>query len=243
MSRREETAAVIPCLNEARTIGSLVRQVRQLLPIVIVVDDGSTDSTRSEAERAGATVICHSSPHGKGASLRAGFEEAFSQGRQWALAMDGDGQHSPADIPRFLSAATNSSAAMFIGNRMETASAMPLLRRMVNRTMSRAISGFCGVEIPDSQCGFRMVNLHAWKRLPIVTQHFEIESEMIVRFLHAGYPINSVSVQTRYASENSKIRPFGDTVRWLRWWISVRNELAADSPGSGFKTTPQDATA
>ena len=242
MSRPEQIAVVIPCLNEGRTIVSLIREIRQFLPNIIVVDDGSTDSTRKEAERARAIVISHETSQGKGASLRAGMELALNHGFVWALTLDGDGQHSPADIPKFLSAAESSTAAMFIGNRMKNAGAMPLLRRIVNRWMSRMIGEFCDVDIPDSQCGFRMVDLNAWKRLPMSSHHFEIESEMIVRFLHAGYSIDFVPVQTRYASETSKIRPLRDSVRWIRWWFSVRNELAV-LPHPRYESTPQDATA
>jgi glycosyltransferase involved in cell wall biosynthesis len=242
MSQPEQIAVVIPCLNEGRTIGALVREIRQFVPNVFVVDDGSTDATRSEAESAGAVVVRHLSPQGKGSSLRTGMELALNYGFVWALALDGDGQHSAADIPKFIAAAENAEAAMFIGNRMEDACAMPLLRRIVNRWMSRMIGNFCDADIPDSQCGFRMVNLNAWKRLPMTARHFEIESEMIVRFLHAGYSIDFVPVQTRYASETSKIRPMRDTVRWIRWWFSVRNELAVLPVHPRYESTPQDAT-
>jgi glycosyltransferase involved in cell wall biosynthesis len=243
MCRPEQIAVVIPCLNEGRTIGLLVRETQRFLANVIVVDDGSTDATRSDAELAGAAVISHATAQGKGCSLRAGLEFAISHGFVWALVLDGDGQHAPADIPKFIAASENSAAAMIIGNRMAHARAMPWLRRFVNRWMSNAIGAFCDAQIPDSQCGFRMVNLNAWKRVPMSGRRFEIESEMIVRFLHAGYRIEFVPVQTRYASEVSKIRPIRDTVRWFRWWFSVRNELALRPVHPRYKSTPQDATA
>src|SRR5690348_9139729 len=93
-----DCAVIIPCLNEAATIGSLVRAVRQSIPTVIVVDDGSTDSTASLAEEAGAEVIRQTQTSGKGAALNAGWRRALERGFQWALTMDGDGQHSPGDI-------------------------------------------------------------------------------------------------------------------------------------------------
>ena len=251
MRRTEEIAIVIPCLNEERAIGLLVREVRAYVSQVIVIDDGSSDNTATEAESAGATVIRHDSPQGKGASLRDGFEAARQQGFCWALAMDGDGQHAPEDIPKFLRAIEESPAEMWIGNRMGNAGAMPRVRRFVNHWMSRRISSYCRIEIPDSQCGFRMVNLHAWNRLPFSADHFEIESEMIVRFLHIGHAVGFVPVQTRYASVCSKIRPLRDALRWFRWWFAIRNEL---SPGASpnasllavepeYESTPQDATA
>jgi glycosyltransferase involved in cell wall biosynthesis len=248
MYRPEEIAAVIPCLNEGRSIGPLVREVRGHLPHVIVVNDGSTDLTAAEAKNAGALVLHHRFPKGKGASLRAGFAAALERRFTWALAMDGDGQHAPADIPGFLRAAENSPRALLIGNRMTNTFSMPLVRRLVNQWMSRSISTFMNFQVPDSQCGFRMVHLPTWNRLHFSSEHFEIESEMIVRFLHAGHSIDFVPVETRYASETSKIRPLRDTLRWFRWWSAIRNEFSADancSPArqTGYESTPQDATA
>ena len=247
MYRTEEIAIVIPCLNEARAIGLLIREVRAYVSQVIVIDDGSSDNTATEAESAGAMVIRHDSPQGKGASLRDGFEAALHHGFCWALAMDGDGQHAPQDIPKFLRAIEGSSAEMLIGNRMGNAGAMPRVRKFVNQWMSQRISAYCRVEIPDSQCGFRMVNLHAWNRITFSADHFEIESEMIVRFIHLGHTLGFVPVQTRYGSECSKIRPLRDTLRWFRWWFGIRNELSqydhrlAVEPR--YRSAPQDATA
>lgn len=246
MSRLEEIAVIIPCLNEGSTIGPLVREVRRYLPHVLVVNDGSTDATAHDAGQAGAIVLNHITPQGKGACLRAGFAAALEHGYSWALALDGDGQHSPADITNFLKAIETTSAAMLVGNRMNCAEAMPLMRRVVNRLMSRILGDFCGRPIPDSQCGFRLLDLHAWNRLQFSSDHFEIESEMIVRFLYAGFAIDFVPVQTRYGSESSKIRPLKDTFRWLRWWFAIRHELSSDvirSAQPRYEPTPQDATA
>jgi glycosyltransferase involved in cell wall biosynthesis len=247
MCRTEEIAVIIPCLNEARAIRLLVQEVRAYVSQVIVIDDGSSDNTASEAESAGAMVIRHNSPQGKGASLRHGFESASRHGFRWALAMDGDGQHAADDIPKFLRAIEASPAEMFIGNRLGNARAMPRVRKFVNHWMSQRISAYCGAEIPDSQCGFRMVNLHAWNRLAFSADHFEIESEMIVRFLHVGHTLGFVPVQTRYASECSKIRPLRDAMRWFRWWFAIRHELSPNASVIAvepeYESTPQDATA
>src|SRR5438477_9798330 len=94
-------AAIIPCLNEQETIASLVCAVRLHLPTVIVVDDGSVDQTAALAAGAGALVLRHDSSRGKGAALQTGWRHARQQRFQWALTLDGDGQHSPEDIPAF----------------------------------------------------------------------------------------------------------------------------------------------
>jgi glycosyltransferase involved in cell wall biosynthesis len=219
-----DCAVVIPCLNEAASIRGLVRGVRAHLDAVIVVDDGSSDGTGKAAAGEGVQVIRHCEPQGKGAALATGFAEASRRGYSWALAMDGDGQHSPDDIPLILDGAR--SNRMTVGNRMDAPDGMPWARRVVNRWMSARLSRFCGVTLSDSQCGFRLVHLESWRRLKFTATHFEVESELLVRFLWAGFPVGFVPIQSRYSSEKSKIHPLRDAWRWLRWWKAIRRELA-----------------
>lgn len=233
-----DVAVVIPCLNEARTIGRLVREVRSVVPSIYVVDDGSTDNTAGEAKAAGAQLLRHSEARGKGAALQTGFSASLRDGFCWALSMDGDGQHEVSDIARFLEAAVYSNAAMIVGDRMQASERMPLVRRFVNRWMSQQLSTFCGERLPDSQCGFRLLKLSAWNRVDFTAEHFEIESELLVRFLKAGMKVEFVPVLTRYGGEQSKIRPLRDTLRWFRWWREIRKEYAT----APYATAPQDAT-
>ena len=246
MNWPEQVVVVIPCLNEGNCIKGLVQNVRRYIPAVIVVDDGSTDRTAEEARTAGAQVLSHPTSFGKGSALATGFSAALRCGYDWVLAMDGDGQHAPSDIPSFLALMEKTTAAIVVGNRMNQVESMPLLRRIVNRWISRELGRFCETTLPDSQCGFRMVNLHSWSRLQFTANHFEVESELIVRFLKAGYGIEFVPVQTVYGAEKSKIRPFHDTIRWLKWWSAIRKEMSQCAPdyvAAPQVTTPQDATA
>jgi glycosyltransferase involved in cell wall biosynthesis len=221
----EDCAAVIPCLNEARTIGPLVREVLRHLPRVIVVDDGSSDGTSAEAKNNGALVQAHSTPLGKGAALKTAFNHAQALGCGWALALDGDGQHRPADIPALLAEAEAAGADLVVGNRMGNAASMPRVRRWVNRWMSRELSEFCGASWPDTQCGLRLLNLQAWAEMNWHADHFEIESELLVRFAFARKRIAFVPIGTHYQGEQSKIRPVRDAWRWFVWWRSIRTEI------------------
>jgi glycosyltransferase involved in cell wall biosynthesis len=247
MNWSEQVAVVIPCLNEGKSILRLVREARNYLAVVYVIDDGSTDNTAAAAQAAGAEVISHPAPRGKGAALRTGLSCALADGHAWALALDGDGQHAPSDIPAFLSHAERVSVAMLVGNRMHQSAAMPPVRRFVNRWMSRRLGKLCQTSLPDSQCGFRMLDLRAWSELRFSSDHFEIESELIVRFLMAGLTVDFVPIQTRYGLERSKIQPLRDTIRWLKWWRAIRSEMAAKGRSTEGKapirSTPQDATA
>jgi hypothetical protein len=136
--------------------------------------------------------------------------------------MDGDGQHAPADIPKFLARAGSGNAALIVGNRMSGASRMPWLRRRVNLWMSRRLSRAAGRELPDTQCGFRLMRLGAWSAVELRTSHFEIESELLLAFVAAGHAVEFVPIQVIYKNEQSKISPWRDAWRWLRWMAGRR---------------------
>ena len=211
-------AAVIPCFNEGATIAGLVGAALQHLPLVVVVDDGSTDKTSEAAQAAGARMVRHDTNCGKGAALRTGLALAVKQGFEWAVTLDGDGQHAPDDIPAFLSCAGQTGALLIIGNRMHNAQAIPWLRRQVNSWMSRQLSRRAGRPLPDTQCGFRLIHLETWASLSLKTEHFEVESEMLMAFLAAAYSVAFVPIQTIGRRRNSRIDPLVDSLRWWKWW-------------------------
>ncbi len=222
MDLRASCAAVIPCLNEALTIETVVAAVRRQIPTVLVVDDGSTDGTADRAAHAGATVIKHSRNLGKGVALQTGWHQAWKSGLQWVLTLDGDGQHSPDDIPAIFEAAGRTGAAIVVGNRMQDPRGMPWVRLLVNRWMSARLAKAAGQPLPDSQCGFRLMSLPALHGLAITTEHFEIESEVLLAFARAGHRIEFVPIRVLYKQEQSKIHPLQDTLRWFRWWRRAR---------------------
>jgi glycosyltransferase involved in cell wall biosynthesis len=234
---RAQCGIVIPCLNEAGAIASLVRSVREQIAAVVVVDDGSRDDTAVQAASAGAVVLSHVRSRGKGAALRTGLHWLRQRGYAWALLMDGDGQHAPEDIPRLLGRAQTSGAAMVVGNRMDASSGMPAGRRWVNRWMSRRLSNLTGHPLPDTQCGFRLLRLARWAALDWQTTHFEVESELLVRFLEARERVEFVPIRVIYNGERTKICPLLDAWRWCRWYWSVRKErVTGAAPVFGEKS-------
>ena len=222
------SAAVIPAHNEEATIFELARNVRQYLPKVIVVDDGSTDQTSVLALKAGVQVVRHERNSGKGAALKTGIAIAVEHNFEWVLTLDGDGQHVPDDIPAFFRCAEETAASLVIGNRMHNAEAMPWVRRYVNQWMSRKISVLAGKSVPDSQCGFRLVNLKAWKSLEMKCDFFEIESEMLLSFVRAGHAVHYIPIKLIPRGLHSHIHPIRDTIRWIKWWkLSRKDRLPA----------------
>lgn len=221
---------VIPCFNEAATIPTLLPEVRRQLPTVAVVDDGSTDQTAELASSHGATVLRHSCREGKGAALATGLQWLHQRHMPWALLMDGDGQHAPADIPVFLRRAEQSAADLILGNRMAQPGQMPWVRRRVNRWMSARLSKLAGRSLPDSQCGFRLLKLARWAELELKTAHFEVESELLLAFLQFGAAVEFVPIRVIYSGERTKISPWLDGWRWLRWFWHAQRAWRSPCP-------------
>ncbi len=138
---RSQAVAVIPAYHDEKHIGDIVRRTGQQLDHMLVIDDGSNDGTTQRARDAGAEVIVHNQNRGKGEAIKTGLRHCLAREVTWLILLDSDGQHLPEEIERFLSAAASATQPMlFVGNRMDNASAMPFIRRVVNRYMSRRIS-------------------------------------------------------------------------------------------------------
>jgi glycosyltransferase involved in cell wall biosynthesis len=224
---RSQTAAVIPAYQDEKHIGDIVGRTRDRLDHIVVVDDGSSDQTAQCAREAGAEVIVHNQNRGKGEAIKTGLAHwlaaASSSGGglnreiTWVILLDSDGQHLPEEIDRFLAAATvATSPSFFLGNRMNNASAMPFIRRVVNRYMSRRISRLCGQEIPDTQCGFRMLDRQLVPELLGGGDRFDYDTEVLIIASRKGYRIESVPITTVYSDQVSKIRPLRDAIRFLQ---------------------------
>jgi glycosyltransferase involved in cell wall biosynthesis len=198
--------AVIPGYNEGPRIASVVSGAREHLPVV-VVDDGSTDDTAERAEGAGGTVIRQIPNHGKGAALREGFRQALAQGLDAVVTLDADGQHDPAEIPRFLAAFEAARPELIVGRR--DFRRMPPVRRFSNTIGGLVLSAAVGRSIPDNQSGYRLVGPRLMAALLQSDEDgFAFEVEMIARCIALDLPMAWVPIRTIYAGEPSHIRPF-----------------------------------
>ena len=211
------TAAVIPAYNEEKHIGDVVRRTRQKLDDVLVVDDGSQDTTAERAREAGAEVIVHPQNRGKGETIKTGLRHWQERQIDFIIILDADGQHRPEEIDRFVAAGLSADEPkLIVGSRMKDVSSMPLLRRIVNRWMSGRISALCGQEIPDTQCGFRMIHRQLTPELLGGAARFDYETEMLIVASRKGFRIDSVPISTVYSDEVSSIHPVRDTLRFFK---------------------------
>ena len=205
--------ALIPAHDEAPRIGPVVRAAVTHLP-VLVLDDGSTDATAIEAEAAGATAVTQRPNLGKGAALRAGFAHAIAEGVLAVVTLDGDGQHDPAELPRFLAAEAEGPVELIVGRR--DFRRMPLVRRLSNTAGTILLSAAVGRWIPDNQSGYRLVGRRLMAAM--LDSHedgFAFEVEMIAVCLREGWPIRWVPISTIYGEERSHIRPFHHLLEFM----------------------------
>lgn len=210
------SCVVIPAYNAAKTLGALVRHIRQLKLDAVVVNDGSTDDTAQVAIASGALVISHLANHGKGVAIRSGFAFAVETGYDAVVTMDGDGQHDPAELPRLLEEAARDGVAIVVGNRAQERWRMPRSRRWTNQVMSGVVSWVARQDIPDSQCGFRVIRREVLEQMRLSSRHFDIETELLLAASRAGWRISSIPIHAIYGHHPSHIRPVVDGLRFVR---------------------------
>lgn len=155
--------AIVPAYNEAETIGSVVRSLFNHVDQVVVVDDGSDDTTSHEAKNAGAVVLCHAVNRGQGAALETGHEYARRLDADVVLHFDADGQFDALDIPVALQRFKESNADVLFGSRfLDGRSAIPWLKRHVVLPVARHINRLLtGLALTDAHNGFRILNQRA----------------------------------------------------------------------------------
>jgi len=221
-----EVGVIIPAYNAARFLPELLPDIQRHCPggQLLVVNDGSDDETGAVARTLTDHVIDHPVNRGKGAALATGYEWALAQRLDWVYTMDADGQHLPAEMPRFLAAASDHDWDVVVGTRMADTGEMPWLRKATNRFTSSVISRLAGTRIPDSQSGYRLYRAACLATVRITSSHYDAESEILVRLARQGHGIGSVPISTVYGDEKSAIHPVRDTVRFFRLVQRLRRD-------------------
>jgi len=224
--------ALIPAWNEVTRVGPIVEATRACLP-VLVVDDGSHDDTSAVAEAAGATVVRHPRNQGKGVALMTGFTWALERGYEAVLTLDADGQHDPADIPKFLAAYEAGVGDLIIGRR--DFSQIPFPRGYSNPFGSWLLSLALGTRLYDNQSGYRLHSRRLLERLDLTTTGFELEVEVIIQAVCKSVRIGWVDIRTIYGTGKvSYFHPLKDSARflgmvWHAW--RQRNSILTRSAG------------
>lgn len=225
--------AVIPTYNNSKTVCDVVKSVSQYVERVYVVDDGSTDETKSllsnlvetrDLDSSGIKVLTLAVNSGKGKALTTGFAAAYADGYDYAVTLDSDGQHFAEDIPAMIAKVSEDKPTLVCGVRnITTQENMPSKNTFANKFSNFWFKVETGREIPDTQCGFRVYPLKEIAKRHIFSSRYEAELEMLVRLCWADVDIQTAPITVYYAPEGERVthfRPFADFSR-----ISVMNTV------------------
>lgn len=217
---------ILPAFNVAGYLKKTLKGLKDSVPAsasILVVDDGSTDETIQDIEDSEIVLIRHSHNLGKGAALKTGFKFALAHDYDYAIVMDADYQHDPTQIPAFVERMSNGNSDLVVGRRELGPGTMKFDRYLSNQLSSLLLSLICRTRIRDSQCGFRMINLNRLKNLSLISDHYEMESELLIKFARRNASIEQIPIRINGACLNSHIRRGVDTMRFCRmlWRLAI----------------------
>ncbi|POY36553.1 DUF2062 domain-containing protein [Solitalea longa] len=215
---------LIPTYNNETSLAGVINDVLEYTQHVIVVNDGSTDSTREILQSySQVQVVDYEQNRGKGWALRKGFAFALSQGYKYAITIDSDGQHFAYDLPVFLEKLESSPDTILIGARNMEQASVPGKSSFGNKFSNFWFKVETGHTLPDTQSGYRLYPLELLKDFRFFTPKYEFEIEVLVRASWSGIKIEAVPVTVFYAPKETRIshfRPFQDFSR-----VSVLNTV------------------
>lgn len=216
--------AAIPAYDEEKYIGTIVLKTRQYVDEVIVVDDGSTDSTSSVASLAGATVIRHDKNKGKGAAIQSILAEARKKNPDILILLDADFQHDPDEIPILIRPIISDGFDLAIGSREQQRGKIPRYRRIGQRVLSYFSRILSKEKVIDSECGYRALSARAIAELKLRQKGFAIETEMIAAATEKGLKITEVPISAIYTKDSSTLNPLSHGVGVLTWIFAMISE-------------------
>ncbi len=213
------TVFLIPAFNEEACIGALLRELRQAYPgaPVCVIDDGSRDATVARVQAAGGTVLRLPCNLGVGGAMQAGFRYAWDQGFDYAIRLDGDGQHPPAACASLVERMGRGDVDMVVGSRFlgDRAYTSTWYRQLGIFGLATALSLACRRRITDPTSGFQMINRAV---LHYFAHHYPVdypEPEALALLSRQGYRVSETPVAFRPRAEGvSSIKNWG-TVYYL----------------------------
>lgn len=206
-------AVLVPVHNGGERLEDVLHRLARLELPVWVSDDGSSDGTSERARALGARVVRSDRQAGKGAALRRGLAAILAEGNaRWVVLMDGDGQHLPEEVPRFLGV-MDGTMELLLGTRMDEAHKFPSHRLVPNRVGSGILRWMSGQAVPDTQCGFRAIRVSLLRRMELESDGFEVETEMLLKAMRLGARWKAVPVSAVYDGQGSHYRPVHDTFR------------------------------
>ncbi len=223
--RESDICIVIPTYNNQQFLAQVLDNVLQYDMPVIVVNDGSTDTTLNilSTYQEKIEIVSYSQNKGKGYALRQGFDRAEKSGFLYAITMDSDGQHLAEDLPKFVATITENPGAMIIGSRSFKQENMPGKNIFANNFSNFWFTVQTGITLPDTQTGFRLYPLAKMKGMRPFTHRYEAELELLVRSAWKNIRLIPLPIQVYYPEKHERVTHFRPGIDFFR--ISLLNTL------------------
>jgi|SRR3989344_768235 len=192
---------VIPAYNEEKNIDSVIKNIKSIQNCnsnIVVVDDGSSDSTFNIANQNQVQVLRHVVNLGKGAALRTGCDYAIQKGADVIIAVDADGQHDPNKIPEFVDEIKDNQIVFGFRTLGES---MPFVLRFGNWFINKTTAVLFNIRLKDTQCGYRAFTSNAYKNIRWSASDYSMESEMIAKTGKSQLKYTQLSIQTIYSDK------------------------------------------
>ncbi|NJD54188.1 MAG: glycosyltransferase family 2 protein [Candidatus Methanoperedens sp.] len=215
--------AIIPAYNEESTVGDVIKVTSQYVDEILVINDGSTDSTADVAKKSGAIVVDNIVNRGLGKTIRRGYNEAVMLGADIIVQIDADKQYDPKEIPILIEPILKNKADLVLGSRLENLKyEMPWINKFGNKAFSWLIRRLTGKNIKDGQTGFRAIRKEVFDTIKL-SGDFTYTQEMIIKASKEGWRIENVPINfyKRSAGDSRLISsPFA--YAWRAWIIILR---------------------
>ncbi len=199
----------LPAFNESETIKDVISRIPKRLPLlksikIVVIDDGSLDSTSKKARIKGVRIVRHIINRGLGASLKTAFIIAKKSKVDILVTIDADGQHNPKDIKRLIGPIVKSQTDVVIGSRLLKKTNMAVERKIINFAANIITFLLTGVWSSDSQSGLRAFNKTAIEKIDLITQRMEVSSEIFKEIKKYNLKIREIPIKAIYTSYSLK---------------------------------------
>jgi len=215
----KSTIILIPAYNAESTLGSLIKRIHTVNDQlrILVIDDGSSDTTLEIARNSGVSVLQHQENRGKGAALQTGFNHILPMNDvEYVVTMDSDLQHVPEEIPKLLSAQETTQADIVVGQRQRMGTHMPFARILSNTITSAMVGMRTGRKMLDSQCGFRLIRKSVLEEIVLLHSGYEAETEFLIKAARKGFNLAFAPIQTVYGNERSYIAHWATTKNFVK---------------------------
>jgi len=214
---KEKCCAVVPTYNNAPFLEAVLKELKDYVADIIVVNDGSSDNTASILESIPGIECMHfPGNRGKGAALKAGFRRALERDFDFALTLDSDSQHKPSDLPVFLEELQKGDQALVVGSRFSDHENMPGKNRFANRLSSFWFRISTGKKLKDTQSGFRLYPIRRMEKCRTLSRRYGYELEMLVRGAWKNVPLRAVAINVHYPPGEDRISHFKPGADFLR---------------------------